>query len=228
MENSQLLEYIGETKTQKLKDEITKTYFENFHKQYPNFTYNHKMNSLVTVTNEKEIKSIGMSCINDLITDTWANFLGVLLVGGGAVLPTPPTISNIATHKLNVYSGFSNDKFNNFGFGSVGTQMQIGKGLDPAIRQNFNIQTPFTNAPESGRISTGVGGWISGLGQVQIPIQIVSGGAGAISETCLYGKWQVTSGGGNETYLLSRDNISPVVNFGVGEIINVDYSMVFN
>ena len=224
MENSQLLEYIGETRTQKLQNEITKTYFENFHKQFPNFAYNHKMNSLVTVTKENEIKSIGMSCLNDLITDTWANFLGVLIAGGTAVL----TISNIATHRLNVYSSFSNDKFNNFSFGSVGTLIQVGKGVTPATRQDFNIENAFAVSPENSRIGTGVGGWNSGLGQVQVPMQLISSSSGAISETCLYGKWNVTSGGGNETYLLSRDNISPVVNFIGGESINVDYTMVFN
>ena len=228
MENSQLLEYIGETKTQKLQNEISQIYFEEFNKKYPNFSYNHKMNSLVTVTKNFEIKSIGMSCINDLITDTWANFLGALLAGDFAVLPNPPTISGSTSHTLNVYSSFSDDKFNNLNFGSVGTLIQIGEGVTPATRQDINIENPFGSSPENTRLGTGVGGWNSGLGQIQIPVQMIAGSSGTISETCLYGKWRVTAGGGNETYLLSRDNISPVVNFIGGETINVDYSMVFN
>ncbi len=185
------------------------------------------MNSLVTVTENQEIKKIGMSCINDLISDNWGKMLEALISGRQFVFPPAKDVSGNTNNALFVYN--SVDQFNSTNTaGNVGSLIQVGKSLVPATRQDFKIGDPFVTLPESVFNGTGSGGWNSGLGQVQIPLQIVSGGSGAISETVLFGNWASVSPVENEVYLLSHDNISPVVNFIVGQTINVDYSMVFN
>ena len=104
--------------------------------------------------------------------------------------------------------------------------VQVGKGLTPATRQDFNIEDPFIGGAESIRQNTGFGGWNSGLGQVDIPTVISpTAGSGSISETVLYNMWHTTNIGDHH-FLMSRDNISPIVSFISGKAINVDYKLL--
>ncbi len=226
MENSHLLEYIGKTKTQKLQNEITKEYFEIFYKKYPNFTENHKMNSLVTVTKDLEIKKIGMSCINDLINDNWAKFIGTFLSGAISVQPPAVDLQNTTNNALFFYNTVNQFNHTN-GVGDVGSMIQIGSGNTPATRQDFNIETAFVGGSEALRTPTGLGAWITGIGQIKIPMQLMTLGAGSITETILLGNWETISPVENQFYLITRDNISPAVSFIGGESVNVDYTMVF-
>ena len=104
---------------------------------------------------------------------------------------------------------------------------QVGKGTTPATRQDINTETPFTNAPESGKIlSTLPFGYVSGLGKISQGTLIApTGGSGAISEATKFID-AITSGGLRYTYLIFRDNISPVVNFINGESINVEHEVL--
>ncbi len=227
MENSQLLEYIGETKTKKLQDSITKEYFELFHKKFPAYNENHKMNSLVTVTDKKEIKSIGMSCINDLINDNWGKMIKALISGDLAVIPPAVDRQNTTNNALIVYR--TTDQFNSTNTaGLVGSVIQAGSGSTPATRQDFNIETALIGLPQATFNPTGDGSWSSGLGQILIPSQIVAGQGGTIRETVLFGNWATISPVENQQYCISRDLISPIVNFVIGQTINIDYTMVFN
>jgi len=229
MENSQLLEYIGKTKTQNLKDEISKEYFELVSKKFPDYGFNHKMNSLVTVTKDQEIKKIGMSCINDLIMDNWGLWLAGLFSGDDFVTPPATDIAGTTNNAIKLRGTSQCFNMTDTVAGNYGSLIQIGKGLSAVTRQDFDIGNPFTNGgSEDSRIGTGDGGWISGLGQIQIPMQLTTTGSGAISETCLWLQVGTISPVELQQYLISHDNISPVVNFIVGEIVNVDYSMVFN
>lgn len=227
MENSQLLEHIGKTKTQKLQDEITKEYFEIFEKKFPSYSENHKMNSLVTVTKEKEIRSIGMSCINDLINDNWGKMLSSLIAGDEFIAPPNVDIGGTTNNALFVYRTSGSFNMTDTA-GAVGSNIAIGQGLTPAARTDFDIETDFAIGPESILNPTGNGGWSSVLGQVQIPWQIISLGSGTITETGLFGQWGTLSPVEIQQYLLSHDNISPGVAFVGGQSVNVDYSMVFN
>jgi len=236
MENSQLLQYIGQTKTKNLQEEITKEYFEIFHKRFPNFGENHKMNSLVTVTKDSEIKKIGMSCMNDLIMDNWGLILQQIIAGndglGNDAFVTPPATDNEGTtnNAIKVYgTSLCFNMTDTVPAGLFGSTIRIGKGTTPVTRQDFKIETAFTaGAPENDPVGTGDGGWNSGLGQISIPMQLVAGAFGAISETCLFLDIGTISPVELQQYLISHDNISPVVNFITGESVNVDYSMVFN
>jgi len=226
MENEILLDKIGYSKTQNLINDCCKIFKENLIKEYPNYfntPESCKALSVVSVVKNNEIKSIGMSCINDLLNTNWGRFIAAVSSSGGVSLfdtgGTPRTCGvYTATASL-----FTTDLV------SIGTLAQVGVGLTPATRSDLILETPFTNGgAEDNGISTGDGGWNSGLGKVDIPTLISpTAGNGAISESVLYGIWADT-GNNARTFLISRDNISPVVNFLTGLAINIDYSMVFN
>jgi len=224
IENSQILENIGKTLNQKLKDDISKNYFEEFRIKFPNFFKQNysKMHSLVTVTENNEIKKIGMSCLNDILNDNWALMLGQLLSGGFSIMLRDITNVQFQTPVYSNTNMFNKTTFN------LGSQIQVGEGTLPATRTQFNINDPFPTVPENTRKNTGSGGWITGLGQVQVPMSFVAGGSGVISETCLFNLWVSDNGFSLKTFMVSRDNISPTVSFSIGQSINVDYSMVFN
>jgi len=224
MENSQILEHIGETQTPKLINNIGKEFQENLVKRFPNYYKSQvlKACSIVSITENKEIKSIGMSCMNDLLTDNFGNFLKGIL---GIQSFDMNDLSNLSKNYV-IPSGTV--AYNMLGIGSLGTNIRVGKGTTPATRQDFNIENPFTTSPESLAFQlAGVGGWNSGLGQVSIQGAITAGDSGAISETILIQQFR-NFNIGIGTSVFSRDNISPVVNFIVGQTINVNYLLLLS
>jgi len=219
IENSQLLKYVGETWNEKLKNQISKEYFELKQKQISLVENNVYPMSIVRVTdpNETEIKSIGMSCINDILNDNWGNFLRGFFTGTAQDI-TPMT-NQLAQNKP-IRTNGNALPFNSTDSGAIGSEMQIGKGVSGATRQDFNIESPFASIP---RFDTGFGGYNSGLGQVSVNgLLSPTPEAGAISETVFFAVWRHI-GATTERYLLSRDNISPVVNFIIGQAVNVEY-----
>ncbi len=224
MENSQLLEHIGETKTENLLNDISKQFQENLVKRFPDYYKSQILKSLsiVSITENKEIKSIGMSCMNDLLTDNFGNFLkGILGIQGFFM----NDLSNSAK-QYNCPNGTT--AYNHSGIGTLGTTIQVGTGLTPATRQDTNIQNPFGTAPESSAFNlAGVGGWNSGLGQISMSGAITAGDSGAISEAVLIQKFR-NFNLGTGTSVFSRDNISPVANFIVGQTINVNYVLLMS
>ncbi len=225
MENDFILERIGKTKNRKLVDDCSLEFKEIFNKRFPDYKEALHSHSLVTVTENFEIKSIGISCMNDLLLDNFGKWLGLLIAGN----PESITLKQTADVGFNV--GVFKDTFpfnSTDGAVAVGTQIGIGKGVTGATRTDFNIESRFASSPESSDKNTGNGGWNSGLGKVDIPmLPFGAGGAGAISETGYFAIWHLTSGQFNvSTFMLSRDNIFPTVNFLPAQTINVDYSLL--
>jgi len=221
IENSQLIKYVGETWNEKLKNQISKEYFELKQKQTAIIENNVYPMSIVRVTdpNETEIKSIGMSCINDILSDNWGNFLKGFFTGTGI----NHNMTNSVNQSKPIRTNGTVAVYNSTSAGTVGTNMQIGKGTTPATRQDFFIGNPFLVAPENNEFVTGFGGYNSGLGQVTVGgLLTPTGGAGSISETILLARWADINTS-LQNYLLSRDNISPVVNFISGQNVNVEY-----
>jgi len=215
---NQILENIGKTQTQNLIDDITNEYKEIFLKKYPNYFESNyaKAVSLVTVLENQEIKSIGISKQNDLLSDNFGEFLG------GIMTKTDFTQVETTTAIRAISYTLFNDTDVNLPQ-TKGSSIQIGKGVTPATRQDFNIESAFATAPESVRKATSNGGWNSGLGRVDFSSVIIAGGAGAISETAWFMSMIFTTFG--ITALWSRDNISPVANFIIGQTINVNYNV---
>ena len=219
-------EFKGETKSNKIIDNCYHIYKELFTKQFPEyFQKNHsKMFSLVTITEDNEIKDIGMSKVDDLLVDNWGEFFGALLGGTSATMKN----NGGSSKTVNVYGSAQTRLFSITNNGAVGTKIRVGTGTTPATRQDFAIQSAFIGSPENTFQPTGEGAWSTGLGQISIPMQLVINGVGgALSETVLFGNWATISPVENQQYCISRDNISPVVNVIVGETVNIDYTMVF-
>ncbi len=219
MENQILLEKVGNTKNKKLIDDCYKIYKEKLFKQYPEyFETNHsKMVSLVTTTENFEIKSIGMSCLNDLLTDNWGKFLNGFM--GGITSVNLKIISGLDKDFLMWGSGST---WNNRQAGAVGSLIQVGSGTVTATRQDFALANFVAS------LSSGVGGWNSGLGKIDIPANAIATSSFTISETGLFGVWVHSPAPAVDNVLLSRDNISPVVNVISAQSINVDYQMLLN
>ncbi len=231
IENSQLLEIIGKTKTKNLIDDISKHYFEIQKKEFGSNNIS-KALSIVSVSQPKEteILDIGMSCIQDILSDNWGEFLKGILTSNQTVsltddagTPRSVQLGGGVSGNLNPYN------VNNNPAGQVGSICRIGKGTTPATRQDISIETAFTNGGiEDGTISTGSGGFNVGLSQIDIPCVISPlAGSGAISETGLFTRWHYV-GGANARFLITRDNISPVVNFIAGQAVNIDYKLLLS
>jgi len=218
IENSQLIEYVGETWNEKLKNQISKEYFELKQKYQINENNVYPM-SIVRVTdqNETEIKSIGMSCINDILNDNFGNFLRGFF--SGTIQDITPMTNQLNQNKP-IRTNGNSLPFNSTDSGNIGSEMQIGKGVSVALRTDFNIESPFASIP---RFPTGNGGYNSGLGQITVDgLFSPTAEAGSISETVFFAVWRHI-GNTLERYLLSRDNISPVVTFIIGQAVNVEY-----
>jgi hypothetical protein len=223
IENSQILEYIGETKTKKLIQEIQNEYFETVAKNFPTKTnpiQNIIANALVTVSDkdDDEIKGIGMSCIDDLINDNFANFWGSILSRASFQI----LVDQVGVGRnLRMYGNADTFLDTNGGNGShaLGCQFAIGSGVTPPTRTDFKIQT----AIQTEFSPVGNMGYNSGLGQGTVtgnsPVLI---GSGVISESVIYGRWFVP----NQTFLfcLSRDLISPAVSFVNGQVATLEYT----
>jgi len=225
MENSQLLELIGKTKTQNLLDDITKEYAENKIKTLGETKNPINSNAIVTILkNEDEIKHIGMSCINDLLLDNFGIWFGELISGDTSAKVLKNTAG--ANRNLRVYGNAN--LYNTTGAGAVGFKTKTGKGLTPASRTDVDLSSPFTVAPENGFPVAQQGAWNSGLAKVSTSsVTSPTGGSGSVSEFGFYSQWE-DAVNVLQTFMLSHENISPVVPFVAGEAINVDYSWILS
>jgi hypothetical protein len=217
MENQILLEKIGETKTNNLIQDVSNIFKENLLKQYPDYFLNKnilKSLAILTTTDKNEIKNIGMSCLNDLLTDNFGSWFG------GFIYPTSIIVmkdQSSVDHDILMWGG-GTWNINNGG-GDTGTRIMVGSGTATATRQDIDM----TNFEQE--LNSGDGGWNSSLGQVDAPATIPSTVASNLSEVGLFGSWFAQSPSGVFNFMLSHDNISPVVPVIIGQTINVDYKI---
>ena len=144
MENQILLEKVGESKTQKLLDECNNIYMEEFQKEYPNYFENNYCKAickiLVTEKDSNEIKGIGMSCLNDLLTQNFANWLGGWLganssTTGGVIKSTSGFVGSFG----NSHGGSNFSHWGNFNAppNNAGLNITIGNGTDIPLKTDF-------------------------------------------------------------------------------------------
>jgi len=223
LENLQVLQYIGKTKTEKLLMEIGTEYQELFRKRFPNYQENYPSQalSIVSILEKGEIKQIGMSCVNDLILENFGKFLRNLWSGSTSLFNMIDN-AGVSRGNLSVFGNNDNTLLNLLGNGSgqtLGSLGQIGSGIATAQRTDFKIQTPIG----VGDVSTTNGGYNSGLGRVTVSFQFGLSGSGNIAEAGLFGRWYSQDGTNERTFMIAHDNISPIVPFVDGETANVDY-----
>jgi len=209
----QILDYIGETKTKKLVENIQKEYFELVRKtfcQKSNPIQNLQSSCLVMIhdQNETEIKGIGISSLNDLINDNFGVFFGAIL--------SRSTFANLKqdtgvfrSTRIFGQSDTFGDTNGASGSHALGSQFAIGSGTTPPARGDFTveglIQAIFN--------PSGNAGYNSGLGQVSITgVSPVLIGSGSIGNAVMYGRWFSTNS--TKLFVISHDLISPL---GVGK-----------
>jgi len=225
MENSQILQNIGKTKTDKLINEITSEYFELKKKTIP-FSKN-EMNfaCVVSVIKQNEIKSIGMSCLNDLILDNYGIWIKHCIFRNGSSEALKNIFGSSSTYLL---LSVDNNAYNtNASNSPCGSQVQVGSNTTPALRSDFQIISPFANGGiEDNPNNTGTGAFLGGVSRVFVPSTISPTiGGGIIAEAILIQKWRKSVAGFTDQIAISRDNISPVVQFFAGDTINIDYTI---
>jgi len=220
-------EFVGKTKTQKLIDEIGNIYQENLHKKFPQYFEKQSVKSfaIVTALKNNEIKNLGMSIVDDLLLDSYGQFIGGLfLTDTSKVNVLKDTAGSLQTCRW--YGNGNNQRTFNFTdvTNSTGMLIKTGTGNNVPNRGDFNLQT-LTKTHVSSN-----GGYNSGLGRVQMPASSVSTLNETIAEAGLFGQWNMGSGNSvlNRNIMLSRDLISPTVQVLIGETINVDYQLILS
>jgi len=219
---------IGKSFNQKSKFEAEKILTE-IHSKAQNRSIG--KTALCYVLDKDEIKGVGGSTLikdkngkifSNLILDQFGEFLAGLMnqLTSLAINRNIRTISNFNS----TVTVIGNEPFNDNDAGKIlGTKMQVGSGSTAPLRTNFNIETAFGTAPESGFIAHGTPVYNSSLGQIKFNGSIISGGAGTINESGLLGDF-VRAGEIPETYLLFRDIISPAQAFVAFETITLEYT----
>ena len=101
------------------------------------------------------------------------------------------------------------------------TRVQIGKGTTPPTRQDFDIESPFTNGGvEDSPVKSNVAGYISALGQINMATQLTPmAGTGTITEVIVL---KNTRAG---TFLWYRNLITPA-SFILGNTININHEVL--
>ena len=117
----------------------------------------------------------------------------------------------------------SDRRFNKIG---ADRKAQVGKGTTPVTRQDFVIESPFTNGGvEDNPQNSNASGYVSGLGKIEAGTLIASTtGAGTITEVV---KQIVLEDSFStiRTMIIMRDIISPA-SFIASESINVNHEVL--
>jgi len=168
------------------------------------------------------IKGITQSKPNNLILANYGLLLAGLLRAPVAGVTQINTVDiSGAVDAVNAM-GLS-QLFNEYsGADKVGSYMQVGSGTTPATRADYDIETALGTAPENALFDTGTGSYA--VGSIACAGAIVSGGAGTINETGLFGRW-MKIGGTYETYMLLHDILVSGEAFILGNTITVAYTI---
>ena len=219
MINDFLENYVGFTAKESILADIQKSLVQEKEKA---IGYVSKAVPIATVRIEdpksKEILAIGASVPNDLINNNW----GELFAAIHGPLTTDRTFSGLkdiaagGPFTIRVFRPASGELWDALQRSSV----QVGSGTTAAARGDFNIETAFGSAPESGRVLTGAGAYNASLGTVSISTNITpTGGAGTVNEAAMFWEIRDDPGGILRIFCMSRDIISPGVAFIGGQAI---------
>lgn len=173
---------------------------------------------------DRSILGMGGSRPDDLVLDQFGTLLAGLI---RAPVIGSKTISlkgdDGTTNTFAVYGNLTGGTyiFNPSGY-TVGTKIKVGSGTTAPARANFQLETAFATAPESGYFNTGDGSYAAGI--INASGSITAGGSGTINETIL--AYDITNSNGVvKTIVLFRDAISPGKAFVAGQLINVAYTV---
>jgi len=154
-----------------------------------------------------------------VFTDNFGEIIAHLFQPPSAVQSASFNVEGVlATRLIVIYATTGNA--GRYNFDAQPTKTQVGKGTTPATRQDIKIETPFPDPPEDTFFANNLAGYNSGLGKITAPASVSpTGGAGAISEMVIVNTVRATNTN-IFNCVMTRDNVSPLVNFIVGKTIN--------
>jgi len=220
MMNDYLLNYVGYSPKKQVLEDCHKYLLENKIKQL-GFIPRPTEQALIYVTKNDEIKSIGGAIPTDLLSKNFGDYLGAHMRGAsgtGVNVSAVPSVGGSETYRIGGTGAFYNNNV-------TGNRFQVGTGTTTPDRNDFNIEIPFANGgvEDSPASPIAGAGWVTGLGQVQVPISISpTTGSGSISEAVMFQVFQ-TNISVLRNWLWARDLISPVANFIAGQAINIQW-----
>ncbi len=198
----------------------------------------HETVALSILNSKGKIESVGINKPDDLILNNFGYWLAALIQpptswAGGTTYAsttlkdTANTSRTVATYAnaCSIYAG----TFNYAGTAqNTGTYLQVGSGTTTAARADYNIETAFGTAPESGVFSTAVGSYAAGY--ISFSGAVTAGGSGTVNETGFFGKWIYgTPNSAVEVdvanFMLFHDNLETGQPFTAGQTINCSYSI---
>lgn len=187
-----------------------------------------KIQAFVTVRDkEGRIVGKGKSKPNNLILDQFGKWLAgmILAVAVGDHTISVFDITNTGV-TLRLRSGSSSNDgklIMSYSTGiATGTKMQVGSGTTPATRADYNIETAFGTAPESGLFNTGSGSY--GAGTITFSGSVSAGGSGTVNEVGFFATW-LNSVATAKTIMLFHDILTSGVPFTPGQSITAEYSI---
>ncbi len=227
-ENDLLNELKGRTFNDRLKDDALKILNEIHDKA--DFTCPEK--TLCYVVRDNVLKGVGGSTLmkntktgklhSDLILDNYGKFMAGIfkgLVGGANLMFLVDEVG--ATRTLRVYT--TSNQFNDAVARRV--VLQVGGGITPPARDDFDIETALGTAPENVFFDCNIPVWISANGTFKNTGNITAGGSGTINESILQHHWTEAGAGVSGIFTSFRDSISPGVAFIPGDGIIVEYTV---
>ena len=233
MINEYLLDFIGKSNSQNVLNDAKKFVLEEKSKALK-FAPRPNVISLVHTENKNEIMQIGASKPDDLISD---NLLIILAGMFGTptsenrliqLIPTDGILRDFHVIARQPASGSTTTYTSMYAStaGGLSCNIQVGKGVTGATRQDFKIEDPFANGGlEDGINPIGAPVYNPSLSRNSFATSFLATGLGGISETVLQTRYMTNLTGGRTTKLvqLSRDNISPIVSFIASESVFVEY-----
>jgi hypothetical protein len=177
--------------------------------------------SFVTVLDSKDrVKEVGFNDPSDMFTNNFGSFLAACFqptlhfkMGASWAMKN---LSNADRGFDRVYQTYyGSTRYNTYNSLAGGTKFQFGSGNSQPLRTNYNVQSPFATAPESGLFPTGPGYFSYGTGVVSFAGMITAGGSGTINELCLYAYWMYTQNSW-DTFMLARDVLQSPITFVAG------------
>jgi len=221
MQNQELLEFTGETKTQNVLDDIRNIWKEKFDKMFPDyFSKNYsKCFSIVSSVKDGEIKNIGMSQVDDLLVTNWAFWFGKFMFNDGGTYQFFDDSG--VSRDLIIWKSADAPKTMWSSSPASGSKIKVGNGDTPPTIADFDLTNPLQF------FNTGTAGTDVPNGQINIPATIGSTFTDDIKETGLFGHWGDNLGVVRD-YLLAHDLIDPIIPVIIGNTINVDYQIILN
>jgi len=224
-----ILEKVGETKTDNLIQDCYKIYRESFDKLFPDYFEKNHLKAIAFVTthdkDSSEIKKIGMSVPDDLLTKQFAQWLSGLL---GGVNGSSPENAKTTAGATNTPMGNSHGGSNFSCWGTkinsipIGLRIDLGNGTDVPLKDDFNSNSMFQG------LLMNIGTFNSGLGSVTWSASGTAIGDNTIRQTDILARWKNNINSNVQNWLLAWDIINPVVPILLAETVNVEYKLVFS